>query len=984
MVPIKTLRRFLATIASVALALVALGLPNAEATAPQVFTPSNGFVADPCGDPMPSTFSVTPAVDVSDSSNWPVSDGIASYTGTVTARDGGCNGGQLLPDLDPKDFTFTPSSSDAQVSAVVNNGDGTYSARFTSLRAGADFTVTAQYQGMRIGNPSTTDAGLPIPFKPGTPTPVPCSPSTVTASQASQTAGGTIDLSAHLGSVCDPIVGAVVTFTAISANAQVVPVQATTDATGLATATITDKTAETVSVEATYTSSSGSGSLGFTTVTFTAGPSSTGPFDCQPGQESTNASASPVVVPSPGPSTVRAYVTDRYCNPVTGALVGFDVPASSHATYFTTPGWGSGYTDNGIVLATLSDPVAETTQVWVSADGYRMATNPASGLFVTFSNGTLAPTMTFTVSYPRVSTSTTADGKDAATGVVTVRDANNALVTNLNPADFKFSPSSADVKVSAVTNNGDGTYSADFTSLVADSTVTVYASYRGVAIGSPAPTVRPIPFAPGSPVEGPYTCPDGRQGTHLAASSVKLAVGEVTYITAFITDANCNPTYGGLLELNATGSAKFPSGASTYLWNGDGTVAVTDSTAETSVISSWGSAGGGDVVFSGFTGSVNVTWGDSTVVPVASMAYDPATGYLTATVTDGHGAPLPNIAVVFTRPSSPFYTIPTITQTDGNGQAKYWAKPMTPQACSTYPPDVIAATVVAPGGSLIKVAGSPITIPPIPPDSSFATSCSPGELVFSVSPVAKNADSSNWPAADGVSSYTATARVSNWSGDPMKYLGTAEMAFTPSSTKVSVSPVVNNGDGTYSVTLTTKVADPNYTLSMTYGGNVATAADLRTTSLPIPYRAAPAPRVTLALPSISLSGPRQQTVTGSNFRSGERVHLVVESTPWDIGYRTADAKGTVVFTFTVPANFPVGRHTATLTGSQSGAVSGTFEVTAIPSSGSNTPTITVATGGLVASSGLGPTLGAVGAGFVGLAFLWVGIAAHRRKEEGVR
>ncbi|MCL2653670.1 MAG: Ig-like domain-containing protein, partial [Propionibacteriaceae bacterium] len=374
-----------------------------------------------CGDPMPSTFTVTPSVDMSDNSTWPVSDGVAFYTGTVTARDGGCGGGNLLPNLNPDDFTFTPSSSDVQVSKVVNNGDGTYSAQFTSLRAGADFTVTAQYQGMRIGNPSTTDAGLPIPFKAGQA--YPCNPSTgpvnqVIASQSSQTVGQTVDLSAYLVD-CDPIVGAVVTFTAISSDAQVVSVQATTDATGLATATITDKTAETVSVGATYTGgSSGGGSLTSTSVTFTAGPSSIGPFECQAGQESTNASASPVVVPSPGPSTVRAYVTDQYCNPVTGALVGFDVPISSHATYFTTPGWGSGYTVNGVVTATLNDSVAETTEVWVSADGHRMATNPASGLFVTFSNSDLAPTMTFTMSYPHPARNTTiADGKDAATGV---------------------------------------------------------------------------------------------------------------------------------------------------------------------------------------------------------------------------------------------------------------------------------------------------------------------------------------------------------------------------------------------------------------------------------------------------------------------------------------------------------------------------------------------------------------------------------------
>jgi len=824
-------------------------------------SPVDVMFTQACGDPVPSTFAVTPATNASDNSNWPVADGVTSYTGTVTARDGGCNGGQLLADLDPKDFTFTPSSSSVQVSEVVDNGDGTYSTRFTSRLAGADFTVTAQYQGMRIGNPSTTDVGLPIPFKAGAPIvdPIPetCSPMKVNLAvdPVELTVGQSATVTAFIPDCnLNPVPNEQATFT-VSGDAVLSSSSATINSNGLATVTVTDTTAETVTISVTPPADASplaDGSITSVQVTFDPGPSSTGPFDCQPGQESTNVSASPMVVPSPGPSTLRAYVTDQYCNPVTGALVNFGVPLSSHATYFTTPGWGSGYTVNGVVYATLNDPVAETTQVWAATDGYYMATNPASGLFVTFSNGDGAPTMTFTVSYPRASNVEIADGKDAATGVVTVRDANNDLVTDLDPADFRFSPSSADVKVSDVTNNGDGTFSADFTSLVADSTVTVYASYQGVAIGSPEPTVRPIPFAPGNAVQGPYTCPDGRQGTHLAASSVMLAVGEITYVTAFITDANCNPTSGGLLEITATGSAQLPSGTSTYLWNGVGSIAVTDSMAETSVISARGSAGGGDVIMSGFTGSVNVTWGDSTVVPAASMAYDPATGYLTATVTDGSGTPLPNIAVVFTRPGSPYYTTPTIVQTDGNGQAKYWAMPLTPQLCATWAPFSVAATVVAPNGSLVNVGGSPMTIPPIQPSASFATSCKPGQLLFGVLPVVDGTDRSNWPVADGSSSYVVTVSITNLSVAPVngKYplspgADTSQIIVTPSSPNVKVSLVNDNGDGTYSARLTATVADPNYTVSVTYGGNVATASDLTTTSLPIPYLAVPSPSASM-------------------------------------------------------------------------------------------------------------------------------------------
>ena len=85
-----------------------------------------------------------------------------------------------------------------------------------------------------------------------------------------------------------------------------------------------------------------------------------------------------------------------------------------------------------------------------------------------------------------------------------------------------------------------------------------------------------------------------------------------------------------------------------------------------------------------------------------------------------------------------------------------------------------------------------------------------------------------------------------------------------------------------------------------------------------------------------------QQIVGYNFNPGEAVHAVVNSTPLDLGTKTADSQGRVVFNFTVPEGFELGTHTANLTGAVSGAKSVTFDVIDV------SPPIRVSTGGSVA------------------------------------
>src|SRR5690606_33931789 len=73
---------------------------------------------------------------------------------------------------------------------------------------------------------------------------------------------------------------------------------------------------------------------------------------------------------------------------------------------------------------------------------------------------------------------------------------------------------------------------------------------------------------------------------------------------------------------------------------------------------------------------------------------------------------------------------------------------------------------------------------------------------------------------------------------------------------------------------------------------------------------------------------QQQTVVGTGFEPGEKVTGLMNSTPLELGIRTADADGTVTFTWTIPTGTDAGEHTVTLTGETSGAVSVRFRVLA--------------------------------------------------------
>lgn len=99
---------------------------------------------------MLSTFTVAPVVDPDDRSTWQLADGVSAYTLTLTAKD---TKGKAMTNLALTDIRFTVTSPDVNLTAIRNNGDGTYVVLATSTTVVLDATARVAYKGLLVGAP---------------------------------------------------------------------------------------------------------------------------------------------------------------------------------------------------------------------------------------------------------------------------------------------------------------------------------------------------------------------------------------------------------------------------------------------------------------------------------------------------------------------------------------------------------------------------------------------------------------------------------------------------------------------------------------------------------------------------------------------------------------------------------------------------------------------------------------------------------------
>ena len=198
--------------------------------------------------------------------------------------------------------------------------------------------------------------------------------------------------------------------------------------------------------------------------------------------------------------------------------------------------------------------------------------------------------------------------------------------------------------------------------------------------------------------------------------------------------------------------------------------------------------------------------------------------------------------------------------------------------------------------------------------------------------------------ADGKDSYTLVTTVVDDNGTPL--VGLADRLTAQAPDGVIVGSFTDNGDGTYSVKVTS--ADPgNY--------QIVVLLDGKPVGDPVPVNF-----IGADIAQASRVAGEQQSADGLGFLPGEKVTVTVHSDPIDLGTLTADENGKVSVSFEVLASLEAGDHSVEFAGAVSGTVSVAFNVTtpsgATPAGTTpagttptgTTPTVDVNTGGTVA------------------------------------
>ncbi|MFF1574587.1 Ig-like domain-containing protein [Leifsonia sp. NPDC058292] len=559
-----------------------------------------------------------------------VADGTATITATVTIK--GTNGGNM-----PGQKVTPTVPSGVTAGAVTDNGDGTYTFTLTSTKAGS-YELGAAVEV----------SGNPVQITPQTGT---FTAGAVVASKSTyQVTGGAV--------AADGIAAQTVTVNTADANGNPAAGEATITVAAPAvfangTQTITVATGQDgqgtapvmSSVAGTYQVSASSGGSALSiangqggTATFQAGAAvaEKSTFTVTP--------AGPVAANGNAAYTGTVTANDANGNPVNAAVVSIDVPNgltakdASGNTLAVSNGKATLITGtNGVAAVSFTAITAATFPVGAYLGAAQIGTThdlafSAGTAVVENSSWTLAPAGPLT-----------ADGVTAYTATITLRDANNNLVTGATDVTVTSGSGST---VTAVADQGDGTYTALITSVTAGSYI-VRAALSGTQIGSTS-NAQFIAGAPSLGAEGLSTLSVTQGIAYSNGSDVQTA-------TAVVVDANNNPVQGVAVAFAATGGAALSSPTATTNASGVASVSVTSTTPGSFPVSA--TADGQTIkgspqnaVFIAGSPSTGST-GKSTLAIDSSdgiTADGAASHVVTATVRDSYGTPLSGVAVSFT------------------------------------------------------------------------------------------------------------------------------------------------------------------------------------------------------------------------------------------------------------------------------------------------------------------------------------------------
>ncbi len=339
----------------------------------------------------------------------------------------------------------------------------------------------------------------------------------------------------------NPVAGVSVTFAAATGGGSVTGATGTTGASGIAA--VGSWTLGTTAGANTLTASS----AGLTGATFTATgvAGAAAAISIQSGDGGTATVASTRVL--------EARVVDANGNPVQGHTVNW--AAATGGGSVSVP-----------ASTTSAAGVASTTWTLGTAAGAQTATATSTGLGgspLTFTAATTAAAAAAGSSTLAASpTSITADGTSTSTLTVQLRD---QYGNNLGSGGGTVALSATAGTLSAVTDNGNGTYTATLTAPTTTGSATVSGTLNGGALASTAA----VAFVPGAAAR--YV---------VAASAATATAGGTVTVTAQLVDANGNavPAAGRTVTWSSTNGGSFASPTSATDAAGVATTVFTTST----------------------------------------------------------------------------------------------------------------------------------------------------------------------------------------------------------------------------------------------------------------------------------------------------------------------------------------------------------------------------------------------------------------------
>ncbi len=525
--------------------------------------PASGFPSS--GQKAVLSLRLDSSSDTSDTTYPPILQ-VWQYTGSTNYSP---INGQTDPSLWPQtmaslrsnpDFTLLDTKNAAAIASAISNGTNLTFDVDAAVKGKAGNVVQFLITGPESSSKPSTDNRFEVtsqaPFLTevaGGP-PAAANTSTVTASPITVTANGTASSTITV-TVKDAsnnlLSGKTVTLTKGSSNSVISPSSQVTNASGVATFTVTNTKAE----QSTYTASVAADAVTITqtaSVTFQSGPVSAG-------QSTVTASPTTLTANNTSSSTITVTLKDANNNLITGQ----DVTLSQGSGSSTISPTLSTTNTSGVATFTVRNTKAEAVTYTASANGVSLTSTPT----VTFQAGAVnASTSTITASKANV----IANNTDNATITVTLRDINNNPVGSQAVTLAQGSGSSTITATQGTTNaSGVATFTVKSTKA---ETVTYSASAGGTTTASTAS----VTFQPGAVAASQST-------VSVSKNSVFADGSDSSTVTVTLNDVNGNTVSGKSVTLSqGSGSSTInPSTAVTTNASGQAIFTVTSVKAET-------------------------------------------------------------------------------------------------------------------------------------------------------------------------------------------------------------------------------------------------------------------------------------------------------------------------------------------------------------------------------------------------------------------